>query len=64
MWAIGIRKTYDVDVEYVSVKDSILNEKSLVRRFLVVFGLKFLIWEKKYNSNNIILKEDKVGFKS
>ena len=63
MWGIGIKKTYKINSEWVSVKDGIVNEDSLVKNFLVFFGIKFQIWEKDYTSDQTIRKEGGVGFK-
>ena len=41
MWGIGIKKIYDIKGEYVSVKDAIYNEHSLVKKYLMFFGLPF-----------------------
>lgn len=62
MWGIGIKKEYNIEGEYVSLTEGIVNEESLVKKFLMLFGLKLKIWEKKYKSNYTIRENKKVGY--
>ena len=64
MWGIGLKRKVNVNGRYLSLKDKVYEEQNIIKLYIVVFGLKFQIWEKEYISDIKIEDESKVGFKN